>query len=253
MLPLKVRDVVFGEGMPKICVPMVSHTLETLKEEAAMLNAVGCDLAEWRVDFFEDAEDIEKVKAALQKIRAILNEKPILFTFRSAREGGQREVEKAYYFELNKAIIKTGEIDLVDVELFSGEKDIIEMVREAHASGVKIVISSHDFHKTPPKGEILKRLRRMQELGADIPKIAVMPQTADDVLILLDATNTMKEKYADRPFITMSMAGKGVISRLSGEIFGSALTFGAAKSASAPGQLNVADLRNILDLLHEKM
>jgi len=253
MLPLKVRNVAFGQGIPKICVPMVGSDSALLREEAAMISAIDCDLAEWRVDYFEDVEDIEKVKITLREIHAILMEKPILFTFRSVREGGQKEIDSASYFELNKAIIATGEIDLVDVELFNDEKVVREIVKEAHANDVKVVISSHDFHKTPPKEEILKRLRRMQELGADMPKVAVMPQTAADVLVLLDATNTMKETYADRPFITMSMAGMGIISRLTGEIFGSALTFGAAKKASAPGQLNVADLRNILNLLHERI
>ena len=76
----------------------------------------------------------------------------------------------------------------------------------------------------------------MQEYGADIPKIAVMPQSVDDLIVLLDATNTMKTKYADRPFITMSMSGTGLVSRLAGAVFGSACTFGAGIEASAPGK-----------------
>jgi len=80
-----------------------------------------------------------------------------------------------------------------------------------------------------------------------------MPKDAGDVLTLLEATHIMKEKYADRPIITMSMAGAGVISRLSGEIFGSALTFGAAHKPSAPGQVAVAELRQTLSLLHRSL
>ncbi len=72
----------------------------------------------------------------------------------------------------------------------------------------------------------------MQDMGADIPKIAVMPQSKRDVLTLLCATEEMVTDYADRPIITMSMAGTGVISRLCGEVFGSSMTFGAAKKAS---------------------
>ena len=92
----------------------------------------------------------------------------------------------------------------------------------------------------------MERLRKMQELGADIPKIAVMPQSAKDVLTLLSATDEMVTKYADRPIITMSMAGTGLLSRLCGEVFGSAITFGAAKKASAPGQMEVNDLSAVL-------
>lgn len=49
----------------------------------------------------------------------------------------------------------------------------------------------------------------MQELGADISKIAVMPQSTEDVLTLLSATEEMRRCYADRPVLTMSMAGTG--------------------------------------------
>lgn len=114
-----------------------------------------------------------------------------------------------------------------------------------------MIASNHDFNGTPEKDVIVGRLRRMQELGADIPKIAVMPGNKKDVLTLLSATREMAEEYADRPIITMSMSGNGVISRLSGEIFGSAMTFGAAKKASAPGQMGVEDLRQVLQILHK--
>ncbi len=112
-------------------------------------------------------------------------------------------------------------------------------------------MSNHDFFKTPAKEEIVSRLTKMTELNADLPKIAVMPQSEADVLTLLCATNEMKQKYADQPIITMSMAGMGVISRLAGEFFGSVLTFGAAKKASAPGQIAVEDLNTVLQILHK--
>ena len=92
-------------------------------------------------------------------------------------------------------------------------------------------MSNHDFFKTPSKEEIISRLCAMQEKGADIPKIAVMPQSKKDVLTLLSATNEMVEEHANRPIITMSMAATGVISRLAGEVFGSCLTFGAAQKS----------------------
>ena len=78
-----------------------------------------------------------------------------------------------------------------------------------------------------------------------------MPQSTSDVLTLLAATLEMQEQYADRPIITMSMANTGVISRLAGEVFGSAATFGAVKKASAPGQISVNDLRTVLTILHQ--
>ena len=127
------------------------------------------------------------------------------------------------------------------------------VVETAHANGVKVIASNHDFHKTPAKEEIVSRLRKMQELGADIPKIAVMPQNKKDVLTLLTATEEMASEYADRPIITMSMSGTGVISRLCGEVFGSALTFGAVGKVSAPGQMGIEDLTTVLGLLHKSL
>lgn len=157
------------------------------------------------------------------------------------------------YAELNKAVAATGNADIIDVEIFTGDDIVREMIDAIHASGAKVIASNHDFDKTPAKSDLIYRLRKMQDMGADIPKIAVMPQNKKDVLTLLSATEEMATSYADRPIITMSMAGTGVISRLCGEVFGSSMTFGAAKKASAPGQMGVNDLNTVLGLLHDAM
>jgi 3-dehydroquinate dehydratase-1 len=183
----------------------------------------------------------------------VLGETPILFTFRTSKEGGEKAIEKDAYVELNKKIAGTGYVDLVDVEAFTGDDAVKEVIAAAHEHGVKVIASNHDFHKTPAKDDIVSRLCKMQELGADIPKIAVMPQNKKDVLTLLAATEEMSSEHADRPIITMSMAGTGVISRLCGEVFGSALTFGAVGKASAPGQMGVEDLKTALSLLHKSL
>lgn len=248
-----VRGLVIGEGMPKICVPLVGETLVQLKEEAEFLKTIELDVVEWRVDFFDQVEDFEQVKKALAEIRTFLPTTPLIFTFRSHKEGGNKEITTSFYFELNKTVAETGLVDIIDVELFNDENEVKTIIEKAHAKNVFVIVSNHDFHKTPTKEEIISRLRKAQEFGGDIPKIAVMPNSTADVLTLLDATNTMNEQFADRPFITMSMAGKGVISRLAGEVFGSAVTFGAAKKASAPGQVNVKELRSVLNLLHESL
>ena len=104
--------------------------------------------------------------------------------------------------ELNQKISATGYVDLVDMEAFTGDDAVKAVVEEAHKHGVKVVASNHDFDKTPAKSDIIYRLRKMQELVADIPKIAVMPQNKKDVLTLLAATEEMVNNYADRPFIT---------------------------------------------------
>ncbi|WP_294400887.1 type I 3-dehydroquinate dehydratase [uncultured Clostridium sp.] len=248
---LEVRNIKIGEGIPKIAVPIVGKNNQELIEEAKGLKEIKFDVAEWRVDFYEDVQDIEKVKEILSEIRKILSETPILFTFRTKKEGGEREVSTEYYVKLNCQIAQTKMADLIDVELFTGDDLVKEIVETAHESGVKVVMSNHDFFKTPLEEQIVARLSRMKELKADLPKIAVMPQCEDDVLTLLSATNKMKKKYPDQPIITMSMAGMGSVSRICGELFGSVLTFGAAKKASAPGQIGVEDLNTVLQIMHK--
>jgi len=253
MKTVQVRDVVLGSGAPKICVPLVGVTKEDLLKEVANLKTLDFDLVEWRVDFFEYVEDNSAVEEMAVILRQELGDIPILFTFRSKKEGGERELAEELYFALIHHMIKTKIIDLVDVELFMTEASVKEAVQLANELGIKVVMCNHDFDKTPTGEEIVKRLRLMQEFGADICKIALMPQSTDDVLTVLQATNEMHKKYADRPIVTMSMGGMGMISRLSGEIFGSAMTFGAATKASAPGQVPVGELRGVLDLIHRSL
>lgn len=253
MNPVIVRNVKIGEGVPKICVPIVGVTKEEIINEAKTFENIPVDVVEWRVDWFEHVFEFDKVEEVLKELREALGETPLLFTFRTSKEGGEKAIDAEAYAELNKKAAATGYVDLVDVEAFTGDEIVKEIIEEVHKVNVKVVASNHDFDRTPAKEEIVSRLRNMQELGADIPKIAVMPNSKKDVLVLLAATEEMSSEYADRPIITMSMAGTGVISRLCGEVFGSALTFGAAKKASAPGQMEVNNLETVLQLLHKSL
>lgn len=253
MNTVKVRNIEIGAGIPKICVPIVGVTREEILAAAENIKSTKADVVEWRVDWYEDIFDFTKTEATMQALREVLGEMPILFTFRTSKEGGEKAIETGDYVKLNQNAAKTGLIDLVDVEAFTGDEAVKAVVETAHANGVKVIASNHDFHKTPEKEEIVSRLRKMQELGADIPKIAVMPQNKKDVLTLLAATEEMVSEYADRPIITMSMSGTGVISRLCGEVFGSALTFGAVGKVSAPGQMGIEDLTTVLGLLHKSL
>lgn len=253
MNAVEVRGVRIGEGTPKIIVPIVAETKEGILAAAKSFEGVRMDIVEWRVDWFEGVFDFAKVEDVLKDLRPALGNTPILFTFRTSKEGGEKAIEAADYAELNKKAAATGLVDMVDVEAFTGDEIVRDIVAAAHAAGVKVVASNHDFFKTPEKDDIVGRLRKMQDLGADIPKIAVMPQNKKDVLTLLAATEEMATEYADRPIITMSMAGTGLISRLCGEVFGSSCTFGAVGKVSAPGQMNARDLDTVLNLIHASM
>ncbi|HCO7564666.1 TPA: type I 3-dehydroquinate dehydratase [Escherichia fergusonii] len=244
-----VKNITFREGETLICVPLLGKSLDELQNNARALASCGADIIEWRVDHFAEVHNVAKVLQTLGEIRQLLAETALLFTFRSKKEGGETEISDDAYFELNRQAALSGLTDLIDVELFNDENKVRALVNDAHAAGVKVIMSNHDFHKTPAQEDIIYRLRRMQDLGADLPKIAVMPQSPQDVLTLLSATLTMKEKYATQPLITMSMGKIGGVSRVTGRLFGSAMTFGTVGQASAPGQIAIAQLREVMDIL----
>lgn len=252
-MSIEVRGLKIGEGIPKIIVPIVAKTKDEILNKAQEISNMNINVVEWRVDFYEDVFNIAILLDTLKELRSILGNKIILFTFRTKNEGGEKEVSMESYTALNKAVAQSGDVDLVDVEIFSGDEAVNENIRNIQEAGALVVGSNHDFFKTPDKDDIVSRLRKMQDMGADIPKIAVMPQTTEDVLTLLAATNEMYTKYADRPIITMSMGPLGVITRLSGEVFGSSMTFGALGAVSAPGQIPVDELATTLEIFHKAL
>ena len=244
-----IRNLKIGEGIPKICVPLTDATFDALMQSVRDLSGKTFDLVEWRADFYQGLfHSAERLKA-LQMIREELGEIPVLFTIRTADEGGQAKISVDEYLQINQSVIESGLADLVDVELSKGPEVMTQLCNSAHPFSVRIVGSKHDFAKTPPESEIVDDLCRMQALGADIAKFAVMPTCERDVLTLLSATIIMKEQHPDTPVITMSMGQLGAVSRVCGSLSGSAVTFGTAGNASAPGQLPAELLKTILETL----
>lgn len=253
MKTVKIRNLELGAGIPAVCIPNIGKTKEEILSLTSQYKNMRMDLMEWRADWFEGVEEPAQVEYTLTEARRILGDTPLLFTFRTKKEGGVREMSAEAYASLNKAVALTGLADLIDVELFTGDELVRGLIAFIHRHGTKVVVSNHDFEKTPAKSDLLYRLRKMQDMGADIPKIAVMPQNKKDVLTLLAATEEMASDYADRPIITISMSGLGSISRLSCEVFGSCLTFGSGFAASAPGQLSAEELYQILQSVHRAL
>lgn len=247
-----VRNIKIGEDIPKICVPIVGKTREEIIKSATDIQNTPADMVEWRVDWYEDVLRAEKIVEVITELRKILCDIPLLFTLRTKQEGGEIEITYKEYEALLLNVADTNQVDLIDIEVYK-DSGVLELVSQLKQRNVLVVGSNHDFEKTPEKEEIVKRLCYMQQLGVDIPKIAVMPQSEKDVLVLLDATEEMKRKYADRPIVTMSMSGKGVLSRIAGEIFGSAITFGSVGKASAPGQLDARKLKKTLEIIHRSL
>ena len=249
---VRVRQTVIGEGKPKIVVPIVARTEEEVEEQVKEARQQKADMLEWRGDWFDGIFDWERVENVLRQLRKYVGEIPVLFTFRTANEGGEKEISRDEYRRLNIEVAKSKMADLIDVEgvAFENADSLIEELKEL---GSKVIVSSHDFNKTPQKNEMIRRLCEMQKMGADIVKLAVMPQSVKDELELLAATEEMNRLYAKQPIVTVSMAGQGVISRLAGELVGSAMTFGTAGKASASGQIDVKELDFILTTIHNQL
>ena len=245
---VKIKNLTIGEGRPKICIPVMGRDDEEIIFQVSKCNRRDIDLIEIRIDYYKYIQDDNRILNILSQIRKIYN-KPIIYTFRSFKEGGFCEIDDERYFHINKLAMESGHIDIIDVELFMPEIIIKELIKIAHKNNTKVLMSNHDFDKTIDRDMIISRLCKMQDMNADITKIALMPQNEKDVLDLLYASLEMKNKYADRPFITISMGSLGKISRVVGEIFGSAITFGTIDKSSAPGQINMVDLNNILEIL----
>ncbi len=112
---------VMGEGRPKICVPIVAETKETIREKAEEISNLPVEVVEWRADFYEEIFTEGKLEEILAMLRQILKSQAILYTFRSAGEGGQRTIDKETYYQLNERAAACGLADLIDVEAFMDE------------------------------------------------------------------------------------------------------------------------------------
>lgn len=250
---VEVRGLKIGDGIPKICVPVVGRTKEEILSQAERVRKLPADMVEWRADWYEDGKNPAKAADAAAKLRGILGEIPVLFTFRTACEGGECEIGAKEYLELNTALAEGKNVDMIDAELSMGADVLEKIIERAHVCGVKVIASNHDFEKTPEREELVNRLKRMEKLHADIAKIAVMPQSDEDVLTLLGASAEAKNGAVSCPVITMSMGEKGVLSRVCGAFSGSAVTFASAGKSSAPGQIEVERMAKILKILQKSI
>ncbi|MBQ9984132.1 MAG: type I 3-dehydroquinate dehydratase [Lachnospiraceae bacterium] len=247
---LVVKGVQFGADVPKICVPIVERNRETILAYAEKALEQKPDLLELRIDWYESLYNVESVISLLKDVRETIGETILLFTIRTKQEGGEADITVEEYETLCARVCESGLVDFIDVEAFMEDGLLERMCKVAHDNGIYVIASNHDFEKTPEESEIVRRLTYMEKQGADIPKIAVMPTKERDVLMLLSATLGYKEQDGSKPVITMSMGKMGVVSRLCGEIFGSAVTFATAGKVSAPGQIAIEEMKSIFNVLH---
>ncbi len=184
-----------------------------------------------------------------QCVKPLHQQTIFLTTYRTRAEGGQGDLDTEAYEALIVAMAENGVADFVDVELDSSA-DAQALFARVHEAGGKVIASHHDFEKTPATVDMISMMSDMYELGADVAKLAVMPQSFSDVVAVLDATVVVHQSYPNQPKITISMGKLGAITRLLGESVGSCLTFGTVGRASAPGQMEYKNVARALDSIH---
>lgn len=252
MKRFNIKGITFGEGRPVVCVPVVKKEKEEIIAKIIELAEKGTQMIEWRADAFVDVEKPQLVSEVLSAVKGYLDHTVFLFTFRTKKQGGIRELEESKILYLNELAAKSGVIDMLDLEFFEATKPE-KAIRRFQKFGVKVIASHHDFEETPDERILHILMDQMEAGGADVAKLAVMPKDYSDVVRMIKLTNDTCERYPDLPLITMAMGPMGVLTRLSGEAFGSCVTFGADGESSAPGQMQKEKLDQILDWIHESM
>lgn len=232
----------------QICVPLLGKDSKEITQHLSYIKKEKPDLIEWRVDYLNDSS-IDNIQQCMALISSeVSGTIPLLFTWRSARDGGA-EISDNIYKDVIKSAIESGFFDIVDIELSYDYTGVKELIAFAGLNGVETIISYHDFEKTLPIDDIINIFEQSRALGATAGKVAFMPDNSQDVINLMQANISFKSIYKNYPTVAISMGCEGKVTRIAAGFCGSAFTFATVGGSSAPGQLSVKDIRRCLDML----
>lgn len=249
MASLTVKDVTIGAGRPKTVVPLMGSTCNDLLARAQQAIEAGADCIEWRADFLEKVHDPHELELVARSLGAALPHTPLIATLRSDTQGGRLAASQTEYSELVHVLVSSASVDVVDIEINMGSVASHALVKDAHRHDLYALVSYHDFERTPSSDWMQRQLLAMADTGADICKLAVMAHDLEDAGRLMQATSHVT-RLLEKPVVTMAMGETGTITRLAGEVFGSALTFCSLGASSAPGQVDLLRATTALDALH---
>jgi 3-dehydroquinate dehydratase-1 len=198
----------------------------------------GADLVELRLDTLRkrDPASIVKTLGLFRSEGAV----PLVLTVRSKAEGGRYTVKDPERLELFNALIPY--VDGVDIELGS-RKILPHVVKTAKRFKKRVIVSYHNFKKSPRPETLRTTVKRARRSGADIVKIAVRAKNRDELKrlagLLLEGSD----------MIVIATGNYGTVSRVFFPILGSLITYGSVTRRSAPGQLPVRDIKTKLRAL----
>jgi len=238
-----------GGETPLLCTPLVGRNRKRVLAEAASVLRQKPDIIEWRVDFFEAIGDTEAVIETARELRGVVGKRPVIFTRRAEREGGERiPIGDEEVVDLYAAVAAARLVDFIDFEMGS-DPEHLRRVRECtRQHGIRLILSYHNVSYTPGQDYLVGRFLEAERLGADVAMVQVMPRDRTDVLRLLAATAEADDK-ARIPLISISLGPLGSVTRMVGGLFGSWLSFAVGESASAPGQIPIGDLVTVYDII----
>jgi 3-dehydroquinate dehydratase type I len=221
-----------GKNVGEVCIPIVETTVE--KALIAIREAYRwADLIEVRADYLKRG----KLAPLLEN-----REKPFIVTHRRKEEGGKyKGGERERLNVLQEAINLRA--DYIDVELATERSSLQGLIRNKR--GTQVIVSFHDFRRTPSLKELQKRFDLMVRLGADVIKIVSFARSWEDNLSILSLIPLAKARRQE--IVAFCMGEKGKLSRIFSPFLGAAWTYASLNKgrASAPGQLTVRELRDI--------
>jgi 3-dehydroquinate dehydratase I len=213
----------------KIAIPIFQNSKEKAIEYGKDYIKKGADILELRIDAFKNPES-KIINEIIEEINF-----PIIATNRIASEGGsckQSEEER-----INVLLSCADNVDYIDIELQTDD----EYIQKIRNTGVKTIISYHDFEKTPELDEIYYIVKKEKEIG-NIAKVAFMPQELDDTLKILAILSHCPDTIA------ISMGELGAYTRIMASKFNCPITFAAGGDVTAPGQIDIETMKSLLNM-----
>ena len=198
------------------------------------------DIIEWRADFLPKEAILQVAPAIFEKFAG----RELVFTLRTRSEGGQIELSSEEYVQIIKEVAQLYQPDYIDFEYFS-YKDVFDQMLDFP----NLVLSYHNFQETPEN--LMEILSELTSLNPKIVKIAVMANTEQDVLDLMNFTRGFKTLNPEQEYVTISMGKVGKVSRITSDVTGSSWSFASLDEASAPGQISLSSMKKIRELLNE--
>ena len=212
-------------------------------EEAQAIDVMqyhDADIIEWRADFLPKEAILQVAPAIFEKFAG----RELVFTLRTRSEGGQIDLSSEEYVQMIKEVAQLYQPDYIDFEYFS-YKDVFDQMLDFP----NLVLSYHNFQETPEN--LMEILSELTSLNPKVVKIAVMANTEQDVLDLMNFTRGFKTLNPEQEYVTISMGKVGKVSRITSDVTGSSWSFASLDEASAPGQISLSSMKKIRELLNE--